>query len=482
MKKILVFLIIGFTCLNTFSQKTGGISPSHSVVIMGENMDINAYIKEYVENKIAKWQKKGEFEKTADYKKRVTEEKRRAKADQYASQALVHLEEIFAKKIKWSRFALGKYDADNESFLLTHPELGEITLSVPISVAPDFKDHFSKLKFSSADFVYANNQFNLSKLTIKDPVNGKQFHYDNEQSATYVSKNIDYNFTDIDVKVSAEEETYTDNTKISEANLNLGSIPVDTDIPEVNETRDKTFALVIGNEDYSEEQKVPFAKNDARVFKKYCNKTLGLPSDNIHLLTNATLGQMLGEINWLSDIAKAYKGEATLIFYYAGHGMPDEGTKDAYLLPIDGSSEMTQTALKVEDLYKQLYKHPVNQVTVFMDACFSGASRNGMLADGRGVKIEPKENAVKGNMVVISAASGKQIAYPYIDKGHGMFTYYLLKKLNETKGNIDLGELSDYLKQKVEQKSVVKNNKPQNPKVNVSNNLQHNWKNLKIAY
>jgi hypothetical protein len=465
-----------------YSQEAEGISPSHSVVIMSDNMDANGYIKEYVENKIAKWQKKGEFEKTEDYKKRVTEEKRRAKADEYASEALDHLEEIFAKRINWNRFTLGKYDADNESFLLTHPELGKITLSVPIDYAPAFKKHFSKLNFSSPDFVYANNQFNLSELTIKDPVNGKSFQYDNEQSAAYVSQNIDYNFADLEVNVSTEEETYTDKTKISENNLRVGSDPVDTDIPAGNITRDKTFALIIGNEDYSVEQKVPYAQNDARVFKKYCNKTLGLPEDNIHLLTNATLGQMLGEVNWLAEIAKAYKGEAALIFYYAGHGMPSEETKDAYLLPIDGSSEMVQTSLKLEDLYKQLNQYPAKQVTVFMDACFSGASRNGMLAAGRGVKIEPKKNALKGNMVVLSAASGKQTAYPYTDKGHGLFTYYLLKKLQETKGNTDLGELSNYLKERVEQKSVVKNSKPQNPKVNVSNKIQHNWKNLKIAY
>src|SRR6056297_3306793 len=349
MKRIILILFIGLFFSNSFAQDHESVSPSHSVFIMGNDLDVSAYIKEYVENKIDKWQKKGEFEKTADYKKRVTEEKRRAKADEYASEALDHLEDIFAKSINWNRFALGKYDADNESFLLTHPELGKITLSVPIDHAPAFKKHFSKLNYRSPDFVYANNQFNLSKLTIKDPVNDKSFQYDNEQSAAYVSQNIDYNFADLEVNVSAEEETYTDNTKISEDNLRVGSDPVDTDIPAGNITRDKTFALIIGNEDYSVEQKVPFAKNDARVFKRYCNKTLGLPSDNIHLLTNATLGQMLGEVNWLAEIAKAYNGEAALIFYYAGHGMPDEETKDAYLLPIDGSSEMQQTSLKLED-------------------------------------------------------------------------------------------------------------------------------------
>src|SRR6056297_517316 len=115
--------------------------------------------------------------------------------------------------------------------------------------------------------------------------------------------------------------------------------------------------------------------------------------------------------------------------------MPNEETRDAYLLPVDGSSEMSRTALGLEELYNQLNKYPAKQVTVFMDACFSGASREGMLASGRGVKIVPRKNVLKGNMVVLSAASDKQTAHPFKEKGHGLFTYFVLKKLQETQGN-----------------------------------------------
>ncbi len=482
MKRIILILFIGLFFSNSFAQDHESVSPSHSVFIMGNDLDVSAYIKEYVENKIAKWQKKGEFEKTADYVKRVTEEKRREKVDEYALEAYELLEELYAQNLNYSLFELGKYDADNESFLLMHPELGEVTLAVPIEHAPEFKQHFPDLKFSASEFVYADNQLILSKLTIQDPINGEFFYYDNEQSPSYVSQNINYNFKKIDVNIPLEEESYTDNTKVAQNNLNVGSDPVDADIPATGVIRNKAFALVIGNEDYSVEQDVSFAENDARVFKEYCNKTLGLPNENIHLLVNATLGQMLGELNWISEIAKAYQGEASIVFYYAGHGMPNEETRDAYLLPVDGSSEMSRTALGLEELYNQLNKYPAKQVTVFMDACFSGASREGMLASGRGVKIVPRKNVLKGNMVVLSAASDKQTAHPFKEKGHGLFTYFVLKKLQETQGNASLGELFDYLKQEVEQKSVVKNNKPQNPDVNVSCDLEDNWKNLKIAY
>ena len=251
--------------------------------------------------------------------------------------------------------------------------------------------------------------------------------------------------------------------------------PVDTDIPLSNVTNNKSFALIVGNENYLNEIVVPFAKNDASVFADYCKKTLGMPGSNIHLLTNATYGQMLGEIKWLTDITKVFNGEARIIFYYAGHGMPDEKTKSAYLLPVDGNSTIPATALKVDDLYARLIENPSKMVTVYLDACFSGGSREGSLIDGRGVKIRTQEEMLHGNLLVFSATSGDETAFPLKDKNHGLFTYYLLKQLQTTKGNATFEELTNGVAENVRQQSVLMNNKIQNPKVRVSNSLNGNW-------
>lgn len=482
MKKITIYLAAIFFSINVVAQQVEGISQKGKAAVLSSNMDFNKYVKQYVENEIAAWQQKGEFEKTDDYKARVNEQNRRSKADELAANALIELKQVYAKSINWKQFTLQQYDADNETYLLSHPNIGQIAVPVDIVSAPFFKQNFNKLAYSGTDFVLANNKFNLTKLKITDKVNDKSFYYSNEQNATYVAQNIDYNFADIEVNVPQNNQTYQNNNTIKQQNLNVGNDPVDTDIPSGGISNPNTFALVIGNEKYTNERSVPYAINDATTFKKYAVKTLGLPNDNVHLLKNATLGQMLGEIKWLTDVAIAYQGKASLIIYYAGHGMPDETTKDAYLLPVDGSSEMKQTAIKLEELYSQLINVPAKQVTVLMDACFSGAARDGMLAEGRGVKIKPKENVLKGNFVVLSAASGDQTAYPYKDKGHGLFTYYLLKKLQETKGNVNIGSLSDYLKTNVTQKSIVKNNKSQTPKVNVSYDVHNTWRNFKLAY
>jgi len=484
MKKITIFLALSFIiCGNIKAQHAEGISQPGNVIILSPNMDFSKYVKQYVEDEIAIWQQKNEFEKTETYQARVNEYSRQAKADDLASNALNKLMQLYAKSINWKQCSLEKYDADNETYLLSHPSIGKIAVPVDISSAPAFMQNFDKLSYSGAEFVFANNKFNLIKLEISDNLNNKSFCFSNKQKVTYVAQNIEYNFSDIDVEVPQNvKNNYLNNSTIEEQNLSVGSDSVDTDIPINNISNLNTFALIIGNEKYTNEINVPYAINDAAIFKKYMVKSLGLPEDNIHLLKNATLGQMLGELKWITDVARVYQGEATLIIYYAGHGVPDETTKDAYLLPVDGSSEITQTAVKLDWLFAELIKYPTRQVTVLMDACFSGAARDGMLAKGRGVEIKPKENILKGNIVVLSAASGEQTAYPYIIKGHGLFTYYLLKNLQETRGNVDLGSLSDYIIKNVTQKSVVKNNKSQTPIINVSNDVQNKWRSLKLAY
>jgi len=190
---------------------------------------------------------------------------------------------------------------------------------------------------------------------------------------------------------------------------------------------------------------------------------------------------MRSEIKWITDVMGAYTGQAKVIFYYAGHGMPNEADKSAYLLPVDGFSTDFETAIKLDDLYNRLSSIPSQGVTVFLDACFSGSIRdNGMLANARGVKIVAKSNVLKGNMVVFGAASGNETAYPYKEKQHGLFTYFLLKKLQETKGDVDYQTLSNFIIENVNQQSVVVNQKSQTPQVNTSNELQNTWQSLKL--
>ena len=121
------------------------------------------------------------------------------------------------------------------------------------------------------------------------------------------------------------------------------------------------------------------------------------------------------------------------------------------------------------------------KVTVFMDACFSGSKREeGMLASARGVAIKAKTGQPTGKMVVFSAATSDETAYPNNDEGHGMFTYYLLKKLQETQGDVTLQDLGEYITTNVRQQSIVKNGKSQTPTITPSASLGTEWQSWKL--
>jgi hypothetical protein len=254
--------------------------------------------------------------------------------------------------------------------------------------------------------------------------------------------------------------------------------------PQTSNSKPYTFALIIGNEDYksfqeglNEEKNVAFAENDAKIFREYLIKTIGVPAENITYLVNARAVEMNKAINKLSALAKTLNGKAELILFYAGHGLPDEKTKVPYLIPVDVSSSDLSFAVKLDDVYKKLTENPVQRSTVFLDACFSGGARGQGLVDARGFKIAPAPTTITvGNLVVFSSSSGEQSSLPYKEKQHGMFTYFLLKKLQETKGDVSYEQLSEYLKEQVAVKSILVNSKEQTPNTLVSPAVGNTWK------
>ena len=256
---------------------------------------------------------------------------------------------------------------------------------------------------------------------------------------------------------------------------------VDTSVKVSDYEDPNTFAVIISNEHYKHEAAVPFALNDGAIFKRYLMKTLGIPEQNIKYVPDASLNDMNYNLSWLEKVVKVKKQQARAIVYYSGHGMPDEDSKKAYLLPVDGYSTEPTSGLSTEVLYKRLGAMPASQTLVFLDACFSGSKREGgMMKSARGVAIKAKSSPVEGNMVVFSAAQGNETAYPLNSKEHGMFTFFLLAKLLESGGAVTLGELSDYVSENVAGTSIVINEKSQTPTVTAPLGSSE-WRNWKMA-
>lgn len=258
---------------------------------------------------------------------------------------------------------------------------------------------------------------------------------------------------------------------------------VDINIPQSSIKNANTFVLIFGIENYIESDisNVDFALNDGAKFREYCLRTLGIPEQNIHYRSDATRNQLRSEIKWARNISEAYGKDANLIVYYSGHGMPDERTRRAYLLPADGIANDPESGYALSSLYEELGEMNFNSSLVLLDACFSGTKRNGeMLTASKGVAIKPSNEELFGNVAVLSATQGDDTAYPDEENGHGLFTYYLLKKLQESKGNVTIAELSDYISTNVKRASVVRNAKMQTPTVNYSSESSINLGNVNL--
>ncbi len=436
------------------------------------------YAKPIVEKTINEWQAKGEFEKVADWQKRVNETTRNAKIKELTKQCEAN---YIAKYSPTAipQFKLdGQYDSENEAFLLSDPLFGNIIVPVPIAEAPIFKKNWLSVKQTPKYFI-ENDVLSIASMDMYFPTLNKHYTYSNQASAKYEQALVDYDFEPIDIAKGSSSAPKGQQI-IGEKKISVGKSEVDTKIPETNAKSENTFVIILANEDYKNVAKVPFALNDGRVFAKYCQRTLGIPAANIKVHENSTYNDMRLALAWLKNVCEKYEGEASVIFYYAGHGIPDASDKSAYLLPVDGDGRYVATGYKLDELYEKLGTMPTKSITVILDACFSGANRDGkMLASERGVALKSRPGAPQGNMVVFSAAQGDETALPNEDEGHGMFTYYLLKKLQETQGNITLKDLSAYVIREVGKKSAV-SNKPQTPSITPSSSVADTWQTWKL--
>lgn len=444
--------------------------------------EYQVFAKSYVEDKIKVWQAKDAYETVDEYKARVSETTRDAKVKELLAEAEKQYIRTYTQGVRFNDMELKPYDADNRAFLV-ESKFGELVVPVPRdnNEARIFESSWKGMQFKDPQFCINNGKLALASLTFVTPT-GNSYRYDNKEAVNYAATTVDVRFDAIDYGSLAQAGTSTaPASRVQKNEIKVGSSDVDINIPEVRANNDKTFAVIISNENYTMVSKVPMALNDGETFSRYCEKTLGMPKDNIRFYPDASYGTMLRAMRDIKDISNAYSGQIKVVFYYAGHGIPNEGTKDAFLLPIDADGQQTEGCYSLNKLYTELGGLNANYVVVFLDACFSGAQRDGgMLASARGVALKAKKEDPKGNMVIFSAASGDETAFPYKDKGHGLFTYFLLKKLQESKGNTTLKDLGDYLTEKVKQQSVVVNRKVQTPTVSPSATLSSSWKELKL--
>lgn len=254
--------------------------------------------------------------------------------------------------------------------------------------------------------------------------------------------------------------------------------PVKSDIDElpVLQARKNShaYAIVIGIEQYRQKlPKADFATQDAKLVAAYLTKVLGYSEENVITLLNDHASNV--------DLAKYFEKwlpnnvekDSTVFVYYSGHGAPDPKSGSAYLVPYDGDpSFIDQTGYSLKRVYDALGKLPAKEVIIALDSCFSGAGGRSVIAKGsRPLVMNLQSNVVlPKNMTVLSASAGDQTSSTYDEKGHGLFTYFMLKGIKnedvvKQDGSIKMDDLFSYIKPQVERIARKQFNNEQTPQL-----------------
>lgn len=294
---------------------------------------------------------------------------------------------------------------------------------------------------------------------------------------------------------------FNEQAKSMEAAL-LNDEYVDFNIPSIEENiNSKTYALIIADEEYTAPlPNCDFASNDGDVLHQYFVHTLGIPTRHVKVMHNAGRQQIKDEgIHWLKDIIKAQNGDVHIIVYYAGHGVSNSKFQP-HLMPsgVDVSKirafkskngvlpggitlkgndaeKVLSQCISIDTLCGWFKKISALSYTFIIDASCNGVQRSGK--EFFGMERETKRYRaprVREDFVIFMSADGDKTSYSFIDQHHGFFTYYILKELKYTRGEVSFQELFNNVTKNQAYESSLQG-KLQEPSMIIGGTLGDNW-------
>ncbi|HQJ75997.1 MAG TPA: caspase family protein, partial [Bacteroidota bacterium] len=205
-------------------------------------------------------------------------------------------------------------------------------------------------------------------------------------------------------------------------------------VEEVKGDKGKTWALIIGISKYQKLNSLKYADRDALSFYDFL-KTAAVgevDTNNIKVLLNenATRANIVTNLKWLMNTVKE---NDKVIFYFSGHGDNEKETviQEGFLLCNDSN----------KDIYDEggismwlLTKHFVTilerkaKLLIIIDACKAGKinDRNRLSINFLRAFGDVMSQATK---IVSSQEKQYSLEGEQWGKGHGVFTYYLLRGL-----------------------------------------------------
>jgi peptidoglycan/xylan/chitin deacetylase (PgdA/CDA1 family)/TolA-binding protein len=218
----------------------------------------------------------------------------------------------------------------------------------------------------------------------------------------------------------------------------------------------KSWAVVIGINDYQAWPKLDYAVNDAKSVAEHLEKKLGFNKENIITLFNAQatserITEVLGYE--LADPKKVGENDRVFIFY-AGHGMTRDlpnGRALGYLIPVDAETERFQTRgismTQISDFSSLI---PAKHVYFVMDSCYSGlALTRAGVSVGQSLNYIHQITGRKARQILTAGGADQQVADGG-PGGHSIFTWTFLQGLDgladtDNNGYVTASELGTYV-------------------------------------
>ncbi|MDD2699369.1 MAG: caspase family protein [Arcobacteraceae bacterium] len=265
----------------------------------------------------------------------------------------------------------------------------------------------------------------------------------------YIDKYNLLNISDPTEKEIVEFDALIDSYGSDEAKRAFNEYQItNDDIPNIlanmkpKQTNPKNWLIAIGTEKYDNTDEIKYSKNSTDGFVKVAQKTLGISERNTYSLIEekSTSGAIKDNLEML---LKNVKDGDTIYFYYSGHGIPVLPDNEPYILPKDKMPEMIgkDDFFKLRNIYKMLSDSKAKKVVAIVDSCFSGATNGVSIIKGvAATRIIPKKVTFDTNkMVVLTAGQDKQYSNMYEEKGHRLFSYFVMKSL--LKGKTDAKDI-----------------------------------------
>ncbi len=185
----------------------------------------------------------------------------------------------------------------------------------------------------------------------------------------------------------------------------------------------------------------------------------------------------------LTQVERKSRPEDVFVFYYAGHGVMSEGSKetpaDFYLIPTDVTQMYGNDALLAEKAISAMQMREIcrrieaRKQLLILDACQSGKAVDTFAMRGAAEEKAIAQLARSAGLVVLASTESEQFATEFAELGHGLFTYALLKAMegdadgSPKDGRVTISELSGYIQAKIPELSERYRGEPQYPNVYV---------------